>query len=566
MGEPAFGNVVPEATTAFGVITQEDLERETTPEEIEELEVFEEKKVEGVNSPFLNFLNSMAQGGGRQRRQNASEDPWIKDGKLYGQNFEELRQAALDAGELFTDPEFPPDDESLYFSKSPPFLFEWKRASELSDEPKLFEGGASRFDVNQGELGDCWLLAALANLAINKRLLYRVVPKDQSFEDKYAGIFHFQFWQYGQWIDVVIDDFLPTVAGRLMFMQSRSSNEFWTALIEKAYAKLHGSYESLKGGITNDAMVDFTGGCTEMYNLKEADTPKDLFSIMQKAYQRCSMKGCSMEPDPNVLEARTEVGLVRGHAYSITKVVRARIETPRASGKIPLIRIRNPWGNDAEWNGAWSDGSPEWQYIPDDEKDILGINFEADGEFWMSYKDFTRFFDQLEICNMTPDALDDPDDNRPKWEVSSFEGRWIPGHSAGGCRNYINTFATNPQVRITVVDPDEDDDDNLCTCIVSLMQKGRRAKRDEGLDTLSIGFAVYHVRDGDSGPLDTDFFRYNKSVGRSKAFINLREVSVRFRFPPGTYVIIPSTFKPNEEGEFIIRVFTEQANNAEKVQ
>ena len=67
------------------------------------------------------------------------------------------------------------------------------------------------------------------------------------------------------------------------------------------------------------------------------------------------MMGCSIDADPNVTEARTEVGLVRGHAYSITKVVKAQIETPQASGEIPLIRIRNPWGNEAEWNGAWSD-------------------------------------------------------------------------------------------------------------------------------------------------------------------------------------------------------------------
>ena len=89
-------------------------------------------------------------------------------------------------------------------------------------------------------------------------------------------------------------------------------------------------------------------------------------------------------------------GLVRGHAYSITKAVKAQIETPSASGQIPLIRVRNPWGNEAEWNGAWSDRSAEWQFIPDEEKENLGLTFEADGEFWMSYKDFTRYWDQVD--------------------------------------------------------------------------------------------------------------------------------------------------------------------------
>ena len=89
-----------------------------------------------------------------------------------------------------------------------------------------------------------------------------------------------------------------------MFMHSDSQEEFWTALIEKAYAKLHGSYEALKGGTTMEAMVDFTGGCTELYNLKENDCPSDIFTLMHKAYERSSMGGCSLEPDPNITEAK----------------------------------------------------------------------------------------------------------------------------------------------------------------------------------------------------------------------------------------------------------------------
>ena len=55
----------------------------------------------------------------------------MSNGRLCEQDFEELRAAALESGELFEDPEFPPDDQSLFFSKDPPYAFEWKRASEI---------------------------------------------------------------------------------------------------------------------------------------------------------------------------------------------------------------------------------------------------------------------------------------------------------------------------------------------------------------------------------------------------------------------------------------------------
>lgn len=110
---------------------------------------------------------------------------------------------------LFEDSEFPPADSSLFFSHRPDRHFEWKRPGvnlnlfriysittnrlqEIVDNPQLFVEGFSRFDVQQGELGDCWLLAAVANLTLYRRLFFQIVPDDQSFDENYAGIFHFR--------------------------------------------------------------------------------------------------------------------------------------------------------------------------------------------------------------------------------------------------------------------------------------------------------------------------------------------------------------------------------------
>ncbi|XP_031635619.1 calpain-B-like [Contarinia nasturtii] len=481
------------------------------------------------------------------------------------QDYTTLRDYCLENGTLFEDSEFPPIDSSLQFSRRMDRRVEWLRPSEIAHDPQFFVEGFSRFDVQQGELGDCWLLAATANLTQNPKMFFRVVPDDQDFEDNYAGIFHFRFWQYGKWVDVVIDDLLPTYRGELLYMRSTEQNEFWSALLEKAYAKLHGSYEALKGGTTCEAMEDFTGGVTEMYDLSEA--PPNLFNILLKGYERNSMMACSIEPDPSVFEAETREGLIKGHAYSITKIELMDISTPNKSGKIPMLRIRNPWGNDAEWNGPWSDSSPEWRYIPDHEKERIGLTFDHDGEFWMSFQDWMKYFDRVEICNLSPDSLTEEQisGGKKRWEMSVFEGAWVQGATAGGCRNYLETFWQNPQYTVALETPDENDDDGLCTLIVALMQKNRRSRRNVGMDCLTIGFAIYRVTERDmmSKPIRMNFFKYNASVARSPAFINLREVSCRFKLPRGNYLIVPSTFEPNEEGEFLIRVFSEQCCNME---
>uniref|UniRef100_A0A672ZYR8 Calpain-2 catalytic subunit n=1 Tax=Sphaeramia orbicularis TaxID=375764 RepID=A0A672ZYR8_9TELE len=478
--------------------------------------------------------------------------------KYLNQDYDSLRLRCLEAGRLFQDETFPALPTSLGFNELGPNSYKvrgvtWKRPTELTSNPKFIISEATRTDICQGALGDCWLLAAIASLTLNKEVLARVVPQDQNFEE-YAGIFHFQFWQFGEWVDVVIDDRLPTRDGELLFVHSAEGAEFWSALLEKAYAKLNGCYEALSGGSTTEGFEDFTGGIAEVHELRHNNP--HLFHIIQKALDRGSLLGCSIDITSSAdSEAVTSQKLVKGHAYSVTAV-----EYRGAQEK--LIRIRNPWGQ-VEWTGAWSDSSSEWRYISDVDRAHLSPCSE-DGEFWMSFSDFLHHYSRVEICNLTPDAL--TDDSFSKWALSKFDGSWRRGSTAGGCRNYPDSFWMNPQFVIKLEEEDDDPDDGEagCSFVVGLIQKNRRKMRKMGEDMHTVGFAIYEVRpetnfSGQSNVhLNRNFFLRHASAARSETFINLREVCNRFCLPPGEYLIVPSTFEPHKNGDFCVRVFSEK--------
>ncbi|XP_035029078.2 calpain-2 catalytic subunit [Hippoglossus stenolepis] len=486
--------------------------------------------------------------------------------KYLNQDYEALRDSCLERGRLFEDDCFEALPSSLGFKELGPDSYKvrgvtWKRPTELSSNPKFIVENASRTDICQGALGDCWLLAAIASLTLNKQVLTRVVPHDQSFDENYAGIFHFEFWQFGEWVDVVVDDRLPTKDGELLFVHSEEGSEFWSALLEKAYAKMNGCYEALSGGSTIEGFEDFTGGIAESHDLKKADP--HLFKIIKKALDRGSLLGCSIDiTSSSDSEAVTSRKLVKGHAYSLTGAEQVDYN----GDMVQLIRIRNPWGQ-VEWNGDWSDSSRNWRYVSDGDRKRL-TNRSEDGEFWMSFRDFLRQYSRLEICNLTPDALTD---EFSKWAESEFEDTWRRGVSAGGCRNFIDSFWMNPQfvIKLNEVDDDPNDGEEGCTFIVGLMQKNKRRRRKMGEDMETVGFAIYELPEEYSGKrqvhLKRNFFKYSCSAARSETFINLREVCGRFCLPPGEYLIIPSTYEPNKNGDFYVRVFSEKEADFQEI-
>ncbi|MEQ2199448.1 Calpain-5, partial [Xenoophorus captivus] len=435
---------------------------------------------------------------------------------------------------------------------------------DLSSDPHLFVDGISAHDLHQGQLGNCWFVAACSSLASREALWQKVIPdwKDQEWDkekpETYAGIFHFQFWRFGQWVDVVIDDRLPTVNGELVYCHSNDRNEFWSALVEKAYAKMCGCYEGLDGGNTADALVDFTGGISEPVDLiengykNEEEKLHDLFERALKVHSRGGLISCSIRAmTAQDMEAKLACGLVKGHAYAVTDVRKVRLGHGLLaffkSDKLNMIRMRNPWGQ-REWNGPWSDSSEEWKKVSKSERERMGVTVQDDGEFWMTFDDFIANFTDLILCRLINTSYLSL---HKTWEEAVMRGSWSRHddplrNRAGGCSNNKHSFFQNPQYVFDVKKPSDE-------VLVCLQQKDRRATLREGRgENLAIGFDIQKVE------LNRTYRMHavQQKVGGS-IFINSRSVFLRIELTQGRYVIIPTTFNAGLEGEFLLRVFAD---------
>ncbi|XP_048237270.1 calpain-3-like [Haliotis rufescens] len=437
-------------------------------------------------------------------------------------------EPSVDSGERWTDEEFP---LHVAIQEHRQKNLGWKRASELAEDPVLFTEGTTRFDIGQGSAGTCWFLSMVANLSDHPQQLRKVV-QDNDYS-RHTGVFHCRFWKFGVWEDVYIDDHLPVVYGKQIWGAKSSSddNEMWVSMLEKSFAKLHGSYNAVYGGQSSDAYMALTGGISERLDFEEDNIdPDSLFRRVRNSLYTGAFVSCTVPEKHDGV-----YGLIGAHAYSLTGAQQVQ----RDSGdNVYLLRVRNPWGN-TEWKGPWSDESEEWSTIPAGAVQRVNID---DGEFWISLPDFLTYFSQTTICSLTPDfdsdGCSDSLDN-----VLRIYGQWL-GDTAAGFSDRLQ----NPRYVFTV--PDEGmTEEGYVPLVVQLIQKTQHRKSD----LVSVRCDLYKVLGSDvSGRptyvlemLGTETNVYSPGV----------QVAFRHRVEPGHYVVVPSTIDAAVEKEFLIRIF-----------
>jgi hypothetical protein len=337
----------------------------------------------------------------------------------------------------------------------------------------LYQKSIDPSQVRQGAVGNCWFLSALAVVAEKPHLVRQLLPHDAL---NHVGCYQINLCLDGKWTPVIVDSNLPvvlqdnnntgsssnnktsskkrlaptlansTVRGGVPYgagggSSSSSSNlmaypafcaapqyQLWPALVEKAYAKAHGSYAQLSGGFIAEGLTDLTGAPTETVVFAAGMFDRDELWVRMLSFVEVGFL-------LGVATSQGGDGLVGGHAYSVLDVIELRDSIVGEQSKVTdffcrspdkkkskvdpsdkqgdgdgdnaksalgerttvrLVRIRNPWGT-KEWKGDWSADSEQWTKAL---RKRLGSDTFAkgDGTFFMSYDDMLERFHHMDVA------------------------------------------------------------------------------------------------------------------------------------------------------------------------
>ena len=426
---------------------------------------------------------------------------------------------------LFVDDQWSPDGHSLYIEPLEPPRgdmlpenIQWRRLPNLLSNtetvtPVLFADDVQPSCAVPGKFANEWFIAAL-NILLAKPQVVRSLFLSTGQEQSH-GRYCVRFYKDGIVRRVIVDDVLPcTQLGTpLCSLAEGSPTQAWVPIVEKAYAKLHGTYEALSGGTVDYALRDLTGGGVERLMLA-APEHEDRDRLWDKVNKRLrhgfvAATRTTGTTDKEKQGDRNAVrnGLVMGHTYS---VISTHTALDAKGDKVRLVKLRVPPGSftglglptrgtKRRWVGSWSLKSREYRTEKHNQselyKNILQIykgvqNDKEGGEKGEDGKEeekqeIEHFEDDEEMMEYYDEADLDADEglsgdenqriffmsfdnlckhfsvlrlvtlwDTGKWVRQTRHGTWNSSTAGGGLTNA--TWTRNPQYALEIYDEPAD--------------------------------------------------------------------------------------------------------------
>lgn len=172
---------------------------------------------------------------------------------------------------IYTDQEFPAGDDAV---GEPRYVeavlangaggrgtIEWQRASVIAKNQKIKNRmrlfprrGIHAGNIQQGVLADCWLISSLACLAERPGAIEAIfLTKQYNPFGKYKIRLFLNF----KWQVIEVDDMFPVFSNDntpCFGFPHNHATYLWPIILEKAFAKVMGSYQELDGGFAAFAM------------------------------------------------------------------------------------------------------------------------------------------------------------------------------------------------------------------------------------------------------------------------------------------------------------------------
>ena len=402
-------------------------------------------------------------------------------------------------------------------------------------------------EIIRGGVSVSGFIGALAAVAGREELLRKIIVSDELGT---TGLCAFRFFKLGKWRSVKVDNYLPCVtkSNILLSAQSANSDELWPNLIEKAYAKIHGSYASLKRDIhcpASKALMELTG---TMVTTRKVDMlyedEEELWESLSTHLNNGNLICCGHDTldDVEGFSRSSLKGIIPDLVYSLGGLVELEDDTR-------LVKLDNPWGEAGNWYGAWGNDSGEWDLdIELKLKEQLGI-FDGDtSTFYMCIEYFMYIFNTIHVCHFT----------LANYNQVTISGAWYDTTSGGPppvSDEDATNWLLNPRYLLTIENPGgmtqkAKEQQRKCCITMSLLNDQAGCYADQYAQAATAGLLVF------AGEMNS-FSHFTKPVIHIEP-TEADDISCMFNIKNGTkFTIVPYASTQDFEGLFTLQIYCE---------